>query len=683
MDRYSILKNKELKNILKSVVNLICYDDNINFRFEGDISYNDGKTITVGVPNITSIEKKDIEEITILEKGLTGHECQHKRSSNWDVLKEGIDEMEQYFINKYNLYSGGYIFKEIFNAIEDGRIEIILSYNYLGFVSYLHYLNITFWEDTDFLYEKLDDFRAFTLAICYLATLGIYPKNYVKRYKKTELNKNLQKIKKYIRKGITAYSCKDCAEICKKIIFVIEPFLIQFLTEKPDDSKNDYNEFTSSSECDFNEEYKNDSSEQNEENSNNNESNNGNENNEQQNEKKKSFEGSKNEINNDNNLSNNNDNTSKEDNNSKSKTSFINGNNGLSDENNLDSNDTNNSDNVKSPNHIGNDIDDSSTGDNEDIDSKNEELVISKKRLSVKNVIKQITKELKIKSDDEEVNFINNRLDIKDVCSKYSDGINYEEIKIYQGTNNKPSTEILVKGRKLERELEYILKNKSIPNRKTYKGLINVNELWQVKLLEPKMFIKKGREEKADYVCEILLDSSGSMNNYNKAQYALKTISIIEEGLRKIIPLKMIGFSAYGTIKHMVIKDFNDTKNINYTENSNISFNSGNKDGFSIRLATKDLMLRPESKKILIIMSDGLPSDYPSDKCAKEDVMDAVFNAKRKGIVIVPIFFGSERERTRLYPEYKEMYKENIISCNPKDIEKYLLIMLRRIISKH
>ena len=62
-----------------------------------------------------------------------------------------------------------------------------------------------------------------------------------------------------------------------------------------------------------------------------------------------------------------------------------------------------------------------------------------------------------------------------------------------------------------------------------------------------------------------------------------------------------------------------------------------NKDGYSIRVATSELLKQVAKKKILIILSDGLPSAYAGD--GTNDVSTAVDEARRQGIEVVSIYF--------------------------------------------
>ena len=55
-------------------------------------------------------------------------------------------------------------------------------------------------------------------------------------------------------------------------------------------------------------------------------------------------------------------------------------------------------------------------------------------------------------------------------------------------------------------------------------------------------------------------------------------------------------------------------------------------------------MARPERKKLLIVLSDGLPSNYNGSPTGKDDVRSAVDIAIRSGISVISIYFGGDYE---------------------------------------
>ena len=121
---------------------------------------------------------------------------------------------------------------------------------------------------------------------------------------------------------------------------------------------------------------------------------------------------------------------------------------------------------------------------------------------------------------------------------------------------------------------------------------------------------------------------------------------------------------------HSTVKKF-DEKSVGskcYNSIQPVGIGGGNKDGYSIRVATKDLLARREAKKVLVVLSDGLPSDYnDGDKQGMNDVKEAVREARRKGVVVIPIMFGRVSDRERMKGNFSYMYGQ-YISSDPADI---------------
>ena len=104
-------------------------------------------------------------------------------------------------------------------------------------------------------------------------------------------------------------------------------------------------------------------------------------------------------------------------------------------------------------------------------------------------------------------------------------------------------------------------------------------------------------------------------------------------------------------------------------------YGNSNFDGYSIRVATADILSRPEKKKLLVVLSDGLPC-YGGE----EDVQQAVTEARLKGIEVVGIYF-SEYEDSSTEESFKRMYQKNYIITSPENIEKELVVILKKFFS--
>lgn len=248
--------------------------------------------------------------------------------------------------------------------------------------------------------------------------------------------------------------------------------------------------------------------------------------------------------------------------------------------------------------------------------------------------------------------------------------------------------EIKKKAKKLNNDIIEIIEERKRPLRRNQKrGIIDFNNLYRFDIFDDgDIFIKKAKTNKYDTVFYFLVDGSGSMKEDNKWQYAVETMSVLEEALKEIVKIKVVVFNTEKeSIRHLIIKDFDDNlknENLIYTNYSRkfIIANGANKDGANIRIATKELEKRKEKQKILFVLSDGMPSAYYyNGNFAINDVKMGVKNARSKNIKVISIMFGSETFKKKYYDMYKEMYEKNIISTEPSKICIKIMIILKDI----
>jgi hypothetical protein len=272
--------------------------------------------------------------------------------------------------------------------------------------------------------------------------------------------------------------------------------------------------------------------------------------------------------------------------------------------------------------------------------------------------------------------------EITEIEKQYS-GEKFVENKHKLNSLNQLPVELKRRGRIFRKEMEKILKRKKkevlIGQRK---GILNPTELHKLASMEVEVFKKIISPQSMENAVYVLRDGSGSMWSAEKSKSSVEAASVIEEGIKGLIPYKDVIFHTFGpNITHEVICDFSDknTKE-NKAWNYQNFFNGTNKDGFSIRIAVAELMKRTEQGKILFVLSDGLPSDYRSENEAKNDVKSIVREAKKNGISVISIFFGSEHERNALREKYREMYGNSVICVDPSKIEKNIINILKKMV---
>ena len=273
--------------------------------------------------------------------------------------------------------------------------------------------------------------------------------------------------------------------------------------------------------------------------------------------------------------------------------------------------------------------------------------------------------------------------------NKYgANSFQYRESKAYDYGDI--PTMFQMQGRRFRKEMELIFKNHAGYNLQNQrKGKLDPSKLWQLSVGEYRIFEKKGDPDETDYAVSILVDNSGSMGcqvfdeetkEYlgTRAVCAKNACVVFEEGLKGLVPLKIARFEENGALIHHEVRGFNEaSKTKNYSWDMSTGTGNGNTDGFSIDVAAHELAKRPEKEKILFVLSDGCPTGYRSTTDGLTHVREVVEAARKNGIRVIAIRFGSDSVDT-----YKYMYQHSYITCHPKDIQKQLTKMLKKIVNK-
>ena len=233
----------------------------------------------------------------------------------------------------------------------------------------------------------------------------------------------------------------------------------------------------------------------------------------------------------------------------------------------------------------------------------------------------------------------------------------------------------------LHEKLTKILARNRVQMSAVRKGVLDPVALWKVGIESQDVFRRKSPPKECDCAVYELIDRSGSMNELaytvgsdriTKLHSALSTAAVMEESLKSIAATKVSLFCAavhYST-ELTIVKDFDQTGDGNRCVDAlqQILPSGGNMDGAAIRIAAMDLAKRPEKTKILIVLSDGLPSAYLSEEQAIADVHSAVKWARSQGIIVVSVMYGNTNFLKRSLPTYKKMYEQGIVACRPADI---------------
>ena len=267
--------------------------------------------------------------------------------------------------------------------------------------------------------------------------------------------------------------------------------------------------------------------------------------------------------------------------------------------------------------------------------------------------------------------------DLEDVNTHYDTQINLnEEARTYPANERMPF-ELKGQANVLKRKVEKIFHNMQKPilrGRRT--GQLDAAMAYKLAMNQMDCFMKKGEVSEFDGCAYFLADNSGSMQG-NRQENCCKALAKIEHAFQDVMPLKIVAFNADDccSVRHQVLKNWSEkvSSNGSYNFLTHCYANGGNKDGYSIRVATEELLHRPERKKILIVLSDGLPSAYEKND-GEKDVNDAVRKARKAGISVISIFFGDDSERSA----FVKMYEKNCIITEPEGIDAELVRLMKR-----
>ena len=667
------LTQKELKKYLNSsgmakqlkFFAMMLTEREFRFRLEfGKGSYTDWKTVVIGIPKMLVGHTK--EEIMSCAKSLTAHEIEHINSTPEEPYKNFQKEFVTYFTNKYNLNEE--IVLElgscIINSLEDGRIERISGDKFPKVKNYHRYLNYIAWSKHKITKKKADMFEDTLDCILELALLNVLPKGYAKVYaEEKELMELIKKIRPIIRNFVETDDFFQALKFAWELTYAMEDFFVLLLKEKEAEEKElellkellfnknqkfsqiqeGYGEQISMPETGI-------------------------------------FESSKESI----------EIASEYSEAIEQETSINNEEDSEITHKNKEQGDKRGTNQKKNRNPKPLDTEEHS------IDDKNMDSIIEEQMKLLEEQIHEEEHEAVLQADyddfllEEEKDGLTEKE--KEEILEYYRNLPYSErdgnwasnlyIHRYHYDKAEAPDSIRLAAKKKGKELLSIFLNKKTNTQKNRKrGILDSNSLWKINNKDYSIFEKKRKPQKTDYVFYILVDGSGSMAG-NKFVEAYRATSILEEVLGKYLPLKITQFD-YGDngVNHYIVKDFDEKRgNLSWVFFNNSYPKNCNQDGYSIRVALKELDKRKEQKKVLIILSDGMPygpSGY-SDKKGERDIKEAIRLGRKKGVHIFNIMFGSSFEREIMLESFKYMYEKGIISCEPNMITDELLKIAKR-----
>lgn len=212
-------------------------------------------------------------------------------------------------------------------------------------------------------------------------------------------------------------------------------------------------------------------------------------------------------------------------------------------------------------------------------------------------------------------------------------------------------------------------------------GRLDTKRLWKLATKDPNIFYTSNAPDKIpDIAIYLLIDCSGSMYNQKKFQKAKRAAIVLSEVCRNMhIKFAVTGFSAYShkkSVLHQQAVKFSDPAPYGV---GNLHIHEENRDGYSILLASKELEVRSEKKKVLIVLSDGKPCHGGTEyfgKIGREDTARAVRDCEKRGIRVIGIYFGPQNKE---YINDVSLIYNNIINLQKVD---YLPVVISRELKK-
>jgi len=168
-----------------------------------------------------------------------------------------------------------------------------------------------------------------------------------------------------------------------------------------------------------------------------------------------------------------------------------------------------------------------------------------------------------------------------------------------------------------------------------------------------RVFASFSRGKSRKTAISLLIDGSGSMNGY-PVETATRTAMALTEALRGLpsVSVEVNGFEykSSDSVRY-ILKPFASKDPSGIASFLNHS-GSGNDDGLAVRWAARRLMAEKADRRIMIVLSDGWPSD-PHTGCGitvSDDLKSAVGACERAGIEMIGIGIVSDAVQS-FYPK--------------------------------
>ena len=176
----------------------------------------------------------------------------------------------------------------------------------------------------------------------------------------------------------------------------------------------------------------------------------------------------------------------------------------------------------------------------------------------------------------------------------------------------------------------------------------------------------------------LLVDESGSMSCADRITHARKTAIVLYDFCTSLkIPVIIYGHTTpdyEAGVELYSYAEFDSPDNSDRYRLMDMSARSGNRDGAALRFVAEHLSKRPETQKLLIIISDGQPADYGySGTEAEADLRGIKKEYLRKGLIFFAAAIGSDKENI------KRIYQDGFLDITDlNDLPKNMALLVKQ-----
>ncbi|OAS85302.1 vWA domain-containing protein [Metabacillus litoralis] len=257
----------------------------------------------------------------------------------------------------------------------------------------------------------------------------------------------------------------------------------------------------------------------------------------------------------------------------------------------------------------------------------------------------------------------------------------------------KDRNDILLFQNKLKLMIQKTLEHKrTLPRTDLHIGRLNKKLLRLLTDENPKLFYKKQeKSQQIDAVFTLLVDCSASM--FDKMEQTKLGITLFHETLKSVrVPHQIVGFwedtnEASKTRQpnhfHTVITFEDSLKQQSGPEIMQLSPEEDNRDGYAIRHMTKQLTMRNEKQKFLLVFSDGEPAAMGYERNGIIDTHEAVLEARKLGIEVMNVFLSRGEIDEPTKKTIQNIYgKYSIFVDKIEELPEQLFPLLKRLLLK-